>query len=291
VPEFICPAVAEAIRAGGGEPLAYPLETPWRPEPAALRTLLAQARGLVVPFHLGLPPDPLFRELAAAVPGVCVVEDRCHGVGSPELAFGHHAIGSYRKWIATPDGAWLRSRGDCLQPQGEPDAGFGELRLAAALARRWRDDLGDEAVERAAVELFRAGEERAATAGERASVLGERLVARTDLAQITRQRLANQRELARALAGSRRVRLLEPAPGAVLASRVPLLALGVLCEERDALWRELARQRVFTAVHWRDGDWSGAGGRAAAWAASTLSLPIDGRLSECDLARLAGLLR
>jgi hypothetical protein len=52
--------------------------------------------------------------------------------------------------------------------------------------------------------------------------------------------------------------------------------LRIWCSHRDALKDSLARLNIFTPVHWRDGDWSGAEGRAADFARNTLTVPCPG---------------
>jgi hypothetical protein len=103
---------------------------------------------------------------------------------------------------------------------------------------------------------------------------------------VTRHRVANQRALAARLAHARSVELWQPAPGAIEQSSLPLLALPVLCRERDKVRARLAARRIFCAVHWLDGDWAHSGGRPTEWAASALSLPIDQRLGAAEIDRV-----
>jgi hypothetical protein len=250
---------------------------------------------VIVPFHLGLPPsESIWRVLERHGAGVCVVEDRCQCVGLPppvEGVRGDFAVGSLRKWTALPDGAWCVARtGAAPRPTGEPARDMVRLRAAAGLTKAaWLEGGAvDDRLERAAVELFARGESAAAAGGDRrGSLFVARTLAALDVGEVVRRRLLNQRALAGRLRQRRSVELWEPAPGAIEASQSPLLALPLLCRDRDAMRARLAAQRIFCPVHWSDGDWSGAGGRAADWSARTLSLPIDQRLGPAEIDRIA----
>ena len=78
----------------------------------------------------------------------------------------------------------------------------------------------------------------------------------------------------------------EEAAEAARSGAAPLLALPLACADRDETWRRLAAAGIYCAVHWRDGDWSGAGGRPRAWAESLLSVPVDQRYDPEQLARI-----
>lgn len=291
VPAFLCPVVPETLRAAGVAPLAYPWTTPWQADLRALEPLLDGAAGIVVPFHMGLPPDQALWKLLDGR-SLVVVEDRCQCVGlppAPDSLHGDWAIGSLRKWAPVPDGAWCVGRRGRVQPSELVATAMVRLRVAAGLAKAAFADLSvDAAVENAYVALFRAGETAAGAAAKprRASGVASRIFAGLDVPALIARRLHNQRQLARALAP----KLWEPSPGAIVRSELPLLAIPLLVDDRDALRARLAAERVFAPVHWTDGDWSGGGGAAAEWSARTLSIPIDHRLGDAELERLADLI-
>jgi UDP-hydrolysing UDP-N-acetyl-D-glucosamine 2-epimerase len=292
VPEYLCPVVPDTLRQRGASVRPYPWLTPWTVDVAALRERLPGARGIIVPFHLGLAPgDEIWPALAES--GLILVEDRCQCVGpppTPDELRGDFAIGSLRKWLPVPDGGYLVSRtGAAARPGADSARRMVRLRSAAGLVKAARESGPDTPLlERASVDLFRAGEtELGDGSGRRASALAARVLACTDLPALRARRLRNQRWLAAAIARLPGLELVEPAPGAIVASETLLLALPISCRDRDGLRARLAEQRIFCAVHWRDGDWSSAGGRAAEWARTHLSLPIDQRLELADLERLA----
>jgi UDP-hydrolysing UDP-N-acetyl-D-glucosamine 2-epimerase len=265
VPAFLCPVVADTLRAAGCDVAPYPWLTPWRVDGEALAPLLAGAVGIVVPSYLGLDPDDeIWRGLAGA--HLCVVEDRCQCVElEPEFLAASAQLAD-----------------DAVR-----------LRSAAGLIRWARNRLTDSSgsLERAQVELFRSGEATFGSgSGRRASRAARTVAASLDVAAIRARRIRNQRWLAGRVAQLPSVELVEPAPGSLLQIETPLLALPVASDDRDALRARLAQQRIYCAIHWVDGDWSGAGGRAAEWSRRLLSLPIDQRWELVDLQRIVEVL-
>jgi hypothetical protein len=318
VPDFMCPVVPATLVRYGLPVEPYPWLTPWEPDWNGLRDRLTDASGVVVPFYMGLRPDEKVWELLAGLSGR-VIEDRCQCVGpapDPEDLRGDYAIGSYRKWLPTPDGAFcVRRNGPAPRPTSEPNRMMVRLRLAAGLLKQAREDGVapglDMLLETAQVDLFREGELcsdpngrtlqpagpashpeiELGAAGRRASRLSELLVQSADIEGIRARRLRNQSWLAAQLTDNSQVRLLEPFSGAIRKSEVPLLALPVLCRDRDAVREKLYENRVFCAVHWVDGNWSGQDGVPAQLAATVLSLPIDQRYEPEDLERIVEVLR
>jgi UDP-hydrolysing UDP-N-acetyl-D-glucosamine 2-epimerase len=297
LPEFFCPVVPETLRAAGFTVLPYPCITPWQPDLDALGALLDGAAGIVLHHHLGLPPDESVWQVLAGR-SLLVVEDRCQVVGMPAGAAalrGDFAIGSYRKWAPVPDGGYCLGRQDQRHPSSERANDMVRLRVAAGLAKaaHGRGEASvDAGVEGAYVTLFRAGELAAGAPAKprRGSSLTAELLATLDIDALKSARLYNQRYLAHALVGTRRVQLFEPEPGAIAKTQAPLLALPLMAADRDALRAELVEASVFAPVHWVDGDWAQRGGQAASWAAQTLSIPIDARVGEAELRRLVRLL-
>ncbi len=295
VPDFICHVVPNTLRTCGVLIEPYRWLTPWTVDNDYLANALPRASAVIVPFYMGLSPKPDIWRILAQRP-VCVVEDRCQCVGAapdPAELCGDYAIGSFRKWMAVPDGAYCVSRdGPAPRPARSENREMVRLRLAAALVKQTRltslpTEL-DQVLEGIAVELFRLGEDQAGAPreGRQASQFAESVIRCTDYADISARRIRNQRWLAERLATKTSLKIWEPECGWLVQSTVPLLALPVLCARRDILRQRLAAARVFCAVHWEDADWAKTGGHAAAWAASTLSLPIDQRYEAADLERI-----
>ena len=253
--------------------------------------MLPRASAVVVPFYMGLPPmTDIWGILAQRQ--ACVVEDRCQCVGSPpapaELC-GDYAIGSYRKWMAVPDGAYcVRRNGAAPRPAGLENREMVRLRLAAALVKQTRlaglpPDL-DHALEEIAVELFRLGEIQAGAPGEgrQASRCRKhhppcrrcRHLRQADSKLALAGRAARQEDLPQDMGA--RMRMAGPIHGPITGFA------GSQCRSRQAA--SAARGWGSScAVHWKDADWAETGGHAAVWAASTLSLPIDQRDEVADL--------
>jgi len=294
-PDFICPVVPDTLRACGVQVQPYEWLTPWQVNERNLKGLLASAAGIVVPFYMGLAPAPEIWDLLNNR-ALCVVEDRCQCVGpppSPDILRGDYAVGSYRKWLPVPDGAYCIARdGSMLKPDCHPNYKMVRLRLAAALVKQTRlsgvSTEMDGNLEKIGIELFQMGEDMAGgTAGGRyASAIAESIVRDADYRSISRGRMRNQAWLAEQLACKSSVKIFEPEVGAITRSDVPLLALPLLCAQRDRIRARLTDQKVFCPIHWRDGDWSNKGERPAAWAASEFSLPIDQRYELVDFRRI-----
>jgi|GEM_PF-6586860 len=299
VPDYTCPVVAKTLLSRDKAVRPYPWRTPWAVDEKELKALLPIATAIVVPFYMGIEPSG---EIWALLQNsdLCVVEDRCQCVGLPppaQIMHGEYAIGSFRKWLPVTDGAYCLSRGGTPpQPRRVPNREMARIRLAAALVKHTRTSqlAGelDQRLEQIAIELFCLGEILAdnETSGRRASTLTEVLLPKFDIASICESRVRNQTWLAARLADKKMVTILEPEAGSIEELTVPLLALPVLANGRDQVLRMLAEQKVYCPVHWRDGNWSGGSSRAAAWASSVLSLPVDQRYNPSDLQRIVEVL-
>jgi hypothetical protein len=293
VPEFICRVVPETLRGCRAVARPYPWLTPWSADLDSLQRSLPGAAGIIVPYYLGHPPTAEIWETLAGS-SLCVVEDRCQCVGrppSPENMRGDYAIGSFRKWLPVPDGGYcVRRNGPPLFPRRPGNRIMVRLRLAAALVKQTRSEPlaadTDRALEAIGVELFRLGEAAATAEGRRSSHLTEERARQADVTAITEARIRNQKRLAERLAAKTTVRLIEPWPDALAQSEAPLLAVPVLCADRQRTWERLASDEIFCAIHWKDADWSGAGRRCGEWAAHELSLPIDQRYDSGDMDRI-----
>jgi hypothetical protein len=295
VPDFICPVVALAIRECGFRVQPYPWLDPWTPELDELERLLTAAAGIVVPSYMGLPPSESIWEVVAGK-HLCVIEDRCQCIGPPPARMvlrGDYAIGSFRKSLPLPDGAYCVKRvGEAPVPNSGPRDRMVGLRLGAALAKQAYKDARTaeacDALEKTYVNMFFLGEQLPLSAKQshRCSRLSSALIYRADMEAIASSRIRNQAWLAAQIADNKAVRIWEPVAGAIRESKVPMLALPVRCQQRDLIRKRLAAADVFCAVHWQDGDWSGGSERAAHWAASELSLPIDQRYQPDDLQRI-----
>lgn len=299
VPDYICPVVPQTLSEGGAQPKPYRWQTPWMPDLSQLDRLLDKAAGIIIPFYMGLPPARQLWELLANR-SLVVIEDRCQCVGpspAPNDLQGSYAIGSFRKWMPTPDGAYCVKRdGVAPLPVGSPDKKLVLARMAAALLKQARSlDLPadvDHDVEHAYIELFRLGEtwSESPVKPKPASSVADCLIRHADFEIIRARRIANQTWLAKRLADKDEVRILEPEPGLFEKQNVPLLALPVTCADRDTIRRRLASQNIYCATHWVDGDWSGQGGVAADLAESVLSIPIDQRYEPEDLQQIVEVL-
>ena len=299
VPDFTCPVVPDVIKACGSSVLPYKWLNPWTVDPVDLKKKASTAVGIVVPFYMGLEPNSEIWELLKENT-ICVVEDRCQCVGLPpsvESIKGWCAIGSYRKWMAVPDGAYCVGRSKQLpRPTNAPNIDMVQFRLAAALTKECRkkglSEKLDRLLEKVSLELFHIGEAMAShtLGGKAGSIISEHLIKKADFTKIRNQRLKNQTVLLSCLRKISSIRILEPAHGALEQAGLPLLAIPITCEDRDSVRLKLSKHNVFCPIHWRDGDWAKNGGLAAALADKELSLPIDQRYNSHEMEYIARIL-
>lgn len=215
---------------------------------------------------------------------VCLIEDCVQAALTDGLGrYGDYALTSLRKLLAQPDGALLAARQSFPVDISPADEAFVSARLAGKLLR------GAGGPDATYLSLFAESEARLADDRPRAmSWLSHRLLSHCDLNMVAVRRRANYTALRQGLGdlpASVRIRPLLPF---LQVAEVPLgCPVVVGGGQRDSLRRYLAERGVFCPVHWDLAHVGGSGFAAEqSLAASLLTLPIDQRYGEADMARI-----
>lgn len=311
LPSYLCGSLLEPFQRAGIETRFFPMDADLRLPIESLPRLAreAGAGGLLFIDYFGRPLSAPERELLTelkaslwlvedCVPGG-LVEDRGREVG----ATGHFAFTSFRKYTPLPDGAvvWNRS-GQALDsvvpgelPRWVQKRALARLLRAEFLRVEREGDAPATGLEPAFLELIAASEELIAS--EPPARGPSRLslhAAGFDLDAAAAQRLRQERSL---------LRLFEAAPAAAARPLRPMAdgagapnLLPLVCPDRasrDALRAQLARHRVFCAMHWplpaavpRDFC------AASHWLAERmLCLPLDPAVGDEDVVRVHAAVR
>ncbi|BEL08238.1 hypothetical protein Q0Z83_064290 [Actinoplanes sichuanensis] len=276
VPSYFCMGVAEFLSEQ--IPVTFYRHLP--DDGPRWETLRAADGDVVLAQNLfGREEGTAWHNWALAHRRVTVIEDHSHDPFSDwaRTSTAAYAVASLRKTLPIPDGGllWSPSGLDLPRPSGTGPQAAG-LKLAAMLLKAaWRDG---QPIPR---DRFRAlqqqGERQLLGSAAEASAVTAALLPLLDIEGIRSSCARNAQEVATALGagvlgtGGFRVQL-------VLSSE----------SERDGLLSYLAEVGIFAPVHWRqnrNGFWSGDE-EAADLADRMLTLPVDHRCTQADLARI-----
>ena len=271
LPDFICPVVPKTLAHAGNPCIAY--------RPGSLQSALNRngpaQRVVVLAWDVASGPPEFDRTIAAETVGVISVEDRCLWAGMPSHISapenGGFSVGSCRKWLGLAEGGWVKTNrfhgGTTFSDLATPPRRHILTQLASSAVRGLRkQDTAEGRTDNllaANLELTEQAEDSLGIPDEPrpASLLALALLkafagaeqerqARFELASLIAVRFGNNENLS---------------PG--------VIGMRVLLEDRDGALKRLAALNIFAPVHWRDGDWCGAGGTANRLANNTLTLP------------------
>jgi dTDP-4-amino-4,6-dideoxygalactose transaminase len=216
--------------------------------------------------------------------GVRIVEDCVQaGLTASIGTHGDYAVTSLRKLLAVPDGALLASPASVALDADPSSEEFVVAKLAGKLLRGARAD------DASYLRLFAHAEALLEDARpRRMSWLSDRLLRAADLASAAVRRRTNWTQLGKALRQTPRLRGLAPLFDTLGEGEAPLgLPVRVPRDQRDALRRHLAQQRIFCAVHWPlEHLPPGTFAQERALSTQLLTLPIDQRYGARDMARV-----
>ena len=226
---------------------------------------------------------PVIAEVRAARPDVLILEDDVQAPFSLGLKRGaDFSFTSYRKSFAVPDGAEIEPPLS-LAPAGDvAGVAFANLRLAAALVKASAlDGVVDDAIH---LDLFARAEHVLATMKPTTpgSSFGRGLLERIDQRSAAARRRANFHALDARLSSLGLSPLRRGGEDAVP------LCLPVLVTHRSRLRAALREERIYCPVHWPAPSALPAPGPSSRHRYHhELSLPIDQRYDEGDMARVA----
>jgi dTDP-4-amino-4,6-dideoxygalactose transaminase len=272
LPAYICGSLADGVRAAGAELTFYPVGPGLEPEVEVVERGAQAGDAVIAVDYFGRAEPALWRSLIAARPDLQVIEDRAQALDPNAEPFAEAVLYSPRKLLGVADGGLLFARSPAPPAEDAADPA-----LWAPLDARDADPAG-YAPERwrplyvAAEDAMRA-DDRAAT--DRSL----RVLASTAMAPIADARRANWRRLAAELADW----ALIPAPDPAFAP----LAFPILTVDAAAAVAALARERIWAPRHWATLPSDPAAfAPAHRLAATCVSLPLDQRYGEAEMARI-----
>lgn len=301
LPSYLCPALLRPVLTLGLKPAFYRVDHALNVDVWDVERRLSRKTKLLLFIHyFGFPqPADVVAGLANLRGRVVLVEDCVQALltrseGRWLGQTGDYSFVSFRKFVAVPDGAWVRARRALAPaPQGEGAGKGAMLRLAGMLLKHGYLQSGeqDDRVFQMYMELLRTGEASFddLTGPEGGSELTWHLLGLQDWEGIMRTRRDNYRWLADAIAGMPGLALLRSSlPDSVCPLGLPI----VLPDEaqREKLRATLVREGVYTPVHWRLPDEVDEGQFHEAWDLSRreLTIPIDQRYGRQEMVYVAG---
>ncbi len=264
LPYYTCDVMLQPLQRLGVAWEFYSIND--RLEPVPLPRLRAD-EAFVYTNYFGLKQDCM--ERLASHYGQQLIADNAQAFYAPALP-EIDTFYSPRKFFGVPDGGYLYT--DCLlEHELEQDASYNRMEH---LLRRI--DEGPEA----GYAAFRGNSRQLAAAPIcRMSRLTEALLANIDYEGAKKKRRTHYGILSAALGGSNLLQL--PLP----ASAVPLVY--PYLTPRSELRRQLIEHRIYVASYWPNvPQWCPAGSLEHSLAELLLSLPVDQRCQESDMARV-----
>jgi dTDP-4-amino-4,6-dideoxygalactose transaminase len=276
LPAYACPSLAEGAHAVAA-PRFYPISADLELESEDWATDVGADDAVVIVDYFGRPPGPAWRSLKQRLAEALWIEDRAQALDCRAAPLGDVVLYSPRKLFGVGDGGLLFSREALPHPLCEGDDG-----LWAPEDARARDP-GGHAPE-GWRPIFQAREAGAKVHSGAASARTLAALGSVPLAPASERRRANWRRLAEALPDHALWPVADPpfAP----------LAFPVLVEDAAAAARALAAERIWAPRHWADPPSDPVGFPEAHWlAARCVSLPLDQRYGEAEMARMAEAVR
>ena len=213
-----------------------------------------------------------------AATGAVIVSDETHRVLGPGLSLAHYRIGSLRKMLPVPDGAYLVGR---IREARMAPPEIASVRLEG-MARKTAFLSGSGAGgHQGAFALAESMTDTRATPAAM-SDQAQQLIGRLDYARMAGRRRANGRVLEAGLRGTGyRATTLRPG---VTPSHCVITGPDV-----SALRVHLTSRRIYCPIHWPAP--SAKVRPRSPWPSRYLSLPLDQRYSTADMGRVADEIR
>lgn len=291
LPDYLCASMIQAVESLGLPFGFFSVDRQLHVDVANLLTAVQDEGpgGVVVVLvdYFGLDTcAEALRALKAAHPETRVVRDNSQALFACAAEDGiDYSFTNLRKWLPTPDGAFITSGGGAIPCPSDCEAEFVSHKIVGNLVKGFASAAG--MTDRSYLDHTERGErllERGAVVSARMSGASRTILGNIDLAEVATRRRRNFVYLRDAIAdmGLR--------PIVPLHDHSVPLALPICVEERDQVRRVLAESRVFCPVHWpMPASLRGATGHEL-WE-SELSLVIDQRYEPHDLDRIVAGLR
>lgn len=285
LPDYLCQSIVEACESCGYQ-IKYFSD---RPGSLIHNYSLSPERNDIVLFvhYFGFKNDGFLNWLKKfhRVRNWGLIEDCVQALFSGDVgSYGDYVITSFRKWGAAPDGATILSNYE-LQPTEllDPDETFVSMKLIAKLMRGQRHPAKDF------LHLINESEKRLDSDSPRhMSRISRHLIGQYDNKSISKIRRDNWIKLNEALIFTPEIcGKLIPLFTTLDEFTVPLcFPVRVTEGKRDSLRTWLHDNGIYCPIHWGIDEAFGISKETIALSREVLSLPIDQRYDQHDIARL-----
>lgn len=271
LPAYICGAVAEGIQASDAEIAWYGVDDRLRASCADLAAA-GEGEAVLCVSYFGHGIDDGLRCLAAQRPDLLWIEDRAQALATGGAAFGDVLLYSPRKLFGVGDGGIIASHGalpETILPAEADDWQTNDARagdLNGLTPETW-------------FPLFQKRERNMDSSPKAASPRTLAALTRLDWTAEAQARQWNWTRLSQRLS---HVALWPEAQ----AGFIPL-AYPIITEDAAGLSAGLVAERIWCARHWATLPSPETFAEAHQLSRTCLSLPLDGRYNEDDMARIA----
>ncbi len=303
LPAYLCPSILQPFRE---EAIAVDFYRVNEDLSIDLDSLMCQVEtihpsGLLFINYFGFPVGEAVAKALYEIKGQCwVIEDCAQGSlieqDNPVVGqIGDFVVTSFRKYLPVPDGGLVINRTGVTLPSLPPAHGqFVRYRLLGKFVRHefLQDKLRWLGLEKVYLDLFATAEKKLDThiPLQAISSMSARMLGAIGPSDAMARRRSNFSFLLKAFKEDPRLQSIGSPVLTDLLSGVSPLAfpIRVSPEKRDALRKELIRQRVFCPIHWHLPAEIEENQFPEAYKLSRgiLSLPIDQRYSERDMETL-----
>jgi len=288
LPSFTCTSIVDAVKRAGWQIDYYRITKELRIDIGSVKDLLGKGfvDAIYVIQYFGGYQEPdtyaFLKELQ--FDGVVLVEDISHALYTKHpqyIGFGDFVLGSIRKWLPIPDGAFLAT--DCMLPSVPIESGCSDYSFLYFVAQIMKS---------AYLQDKRLKKERFLDVGQAAtsslfsdytireiSPISRRYLTSYNMHEVVERRIKNYDYL---VDNTKHLLHIKPV-FARLPGQVPI-GFTILSNERDSLLEFLVRNDVYCNVHWRISDACiSADPVAAQISESILTIPCDQRYSEKEM--------
>lgn len=280
VASFVCDSVVQAFTANGWTVRQIPVNRDLVVEPATLEARVTEGVLLHTPYFGREDSSAMTSTLLSLRErGVTVVADETHRIFSAPSAVADFRVASLRKLLPVYDGGYVCSTGTPMRAPEPTDPDLAALRERAMRTKSLALRAGrPDDTHRG---LFAAAEDalERATSPRLISPESFEILRHLDLDRMRSVRTRNAAALARALGEERRYRVINPPSANLLPSHLVLET-----DHPHALRKWMTEDRIYCPIHWPPCELLP---RVGPWPDRYLSIPVDHRYDDADMARIA----
>lgn len=300
VPAYLCPAVLSPIVALDLTPILYKVDANLNINLDDLEQRISgRTKAILFIHYFGFPQPQTVLECVSELRRDAVLIEDCvqslltEREGRWLGGIGDYSIVSFRKFVAVPDGALVRSRKPHPPPPHGSQLGMGAvLRLAGMVVKHWylRSNESDEAMFARYADLLKIGEDAFDHFDDSLAMsrLTWHLLALQDWDHIRQVRRDNYRVLSERLAALDGLTLLHDSlPEGVTPLGIPILIDNP--HDRGVIRTKLIRRGVYAPVHWHLPPQVSKSTFPEAWELSEkeITIPLDQRYGKAEMEYVA----